>query len=55
MAEFASNVPVSRPVHPGWSSDWDLGDLQFSHEHGVFYAPEDDYIPLRKPSPRTGN
>lgn len=54
MAEFASNCPISRPVDTGWKSDWDMNGMQWSHEHGIFYAPEDDLIPLRKPPPRTG-
>lgn len=52
MADFASNVPISRPINTGWVSDWDLNGLQWSYEFGMFYAPQDDLLPLRKPSPR---
>lgn len=52
MAEYASNVPISRPVNPGWKSDWDMNGMQWSHDFGMFYAPEDDFIPLRKPPPK---
>lgn len=52
MADFASNVPISRPVNTGWKSDWDLGGFQWSYDHGLFYAPQDDLIPFRLPAPR---
>jgi hypothetical protein len=53
MADFASNVPISRPINTGWTSDWDLNGFQWSHQFGMFYAPADDLLPLRKPVPRT--
>ena len=52
ISEYASNTPVSRPVNPGWTVDWDLGGMQWSYEHGMFYDPADEFVPLRKPSPR---
>jgi len=53
LADFASNVPISRPINTGWTADWDLGGgLKWSFDYGMFYAPQDDLIPLRKPSPR---
>lgn len=55
MAEYASNVPVSRPVNTGWKSDWDLNGMQWSNEFGMFYDSGDEFLPLRKPSPRTGS
>lgn len=54
MAEYASNCPVSRPIDTGWTSDWDMNGMQWSFEYGMFYAPADDLVPLRKPSPRSG-
>lgn len=52
MAEYASNVPISRPIDPGWKSAWDMNGIQWSHEFGMFYAPTDEFIPLRKPPPK---
>lgn len=53
MADFASNVPISRPINTGWTSDWDLGGgMQWSFDFGMFYAPQDDLLPMRKPAPR---
>ncbi len=55
MADFASNVPISRPRRIDWKSAWDIGGMQWSHEWGMFYQSEDEMTPLRKPSPRSGN
>lgn len=52
MADYASNTPISRVINTGWKSDWDMNGMQWSNTYGMFYAPEDELVPLRKPSPR---
>ncbi|AAN16787.1 hypothetical protein Cali_129 [Mycobacterium phage Cali] len=55
MADYASDCPISRPVDPGWTSDWDLGGMQWSYDYGMFYQPSpDELLPLRKPAQRVG-
>lgn len=55
MAEFASNCPISRPRRLPWEIDWDLNGMGWSFDHGMFYQPQDDMVPIRKPSPRVKN
>ncbi len=54
MADYASNCPISRPINTGWKADWDMNGFKWSYDYGIFYAPEDDLVPLRKPVPRVG-
>jgi len=49
MAEYASNTPISRPASVDWTADWDLNGLKWSYDYGMFYQPQDDMAPLRKP------
>ncbi len=55
MAEFASNCPISRPISTGWKTDWDMNGMSWSFDFGMFYEPQDDLVPLRKPAPRSGS
>lgn len=52
MSEFASNCPVSRPVKlTGVTPDADFGGLMWNNEHGFIYYPDQDFMPIRPPSP----
>lgn len=55
MAEFASNCPISRPRDTGRKATWDLNGMSWSNDGGMFYEPQDDLVPIRKPSPRSGD
>lgn len=50
MADFASNVPVSRPRKTGWEVSWDCNGMVWSNDFGLFYEPVDEIIPIRPPS-----
>lgn len=50
MAEFASNVPISRPRNTGWEVSWDCNGMVWNNDYGFFFQPVDDLIPIKKPA-----
>lgn len=46
----ASNTPFSRPVDIGVTPDADLGGIMWSNKHGFFFAPQDEFLPIKPPT-----
>lgn len=53
MSEFVCNGPVSRPIKAvGIKPDVDFGGLMWSHQHGLVFDPQEDFMPIKLPPPR---
>lgn len=49
MANYYANGPISVPLNSGLKADVDLGGLMFSYDHGVFYSPVIEELPITLP------
>jgi hypothetical protein len=49
MSDFVTNAQISVPLKTNLTADADLGGLKFSYEHGVFYEPQDTFMPIKLP------
>lgn len=54
MADYITNAQISVPLYTGLKPDVDLGGLQFSYQHGIFYDTTASFLPITLPPPWPG-
>ncbi len=52
MTSYASNSRISRPLgYDDWKADFDFNGILWSNKYGLMFEVEDDYEPIRLPTP----
>lgn len=50
MREYASNIPVSRPIDlQNIKADLDFNGIMWSHQYGFMFQASDEFLPFRMP------